>query len=105
MRSGRLSGEAFTVDIVQNAEKTSALAISLGVDIMPSSIYKLPLQVKIEEGMNSSSFNLSINKQALKTKAGKRLMLCIALANPSYYTLSETAAEVSVLVDVDKLKL
>ena len=40
-----------------------------------------------------------------KAKAGKKLVLCIALANPSKYELSEAAAEVTVLVDVDALKL
>ena len=46
-----------------------------------------------------------MNKTALKAQAGKKLVLCIAIANPSKYELSEKAAEVTVLVDVDALKL
>ena len=41
----------------------------------------------------------------LKAKAGKKLVLCIALASPTRYELSDKASEVTVLVDVDALKL
>jgi hypothetical protein len=42
---------------------------------------------------------------ALKTYAGKKVALCVALASPSRYTLSSTNAKVVIIIDVDALKL
>ncbi|MBR5211435.1 MAG: DUF1735 domain-containing protein [Bacteroidales bacterium] len=105
LRSGKQAGEAFTVDVVVNNETTAAQATALAAEVMSSDLYTLPSNVKVEAGTNQTRFNLSLNKAALKAKAGKKLVLCIALANPSKYELSEAAAEVTVLVDVDALKL
>jgi hypothetical protein len=105
LRSGKQSGEAFTVDVVVNNETTKAQATALGATEMSSDIYTLPSKVQVEAGTNGTTFHLTMNKTALKAQAGKKLVLCIALANPSKYELSEKAAEVTVLVDVDALKL
>ena len=105
MRSGKQAGEAFTVNVVVNDETTAAQAAALEAEVMGAGIYTLPESVTVAAGTNSKTFNLSLNKAALKAKAGKKLVLCIALANPSKYELSEAAAEVTVLVDVDALKL
>lgn len=105
LRSGKQSGEAFTVDVVVNAETTAAQAAELGAEVMASNLYTLPSQVKVDAGTNGTTFHLSLNKEGLKAQAGKKLVLCVALANPSRYELSEKAAEVTVFVDVDALKL
>lgn len=105
LRSGKQSGEAFTVDIVVNNETTASQAAALGAEVMSSSIYTLPSNVKVDAGTNQTHFNLSLNKTALKAQSGKKLVLCIALANPSKYELSEAAAEVTILVNVDAFKL
>lgn len=105
LRSGKQAGEEFTVDVVVNEGSTSEQAAKNNAEAMPSSLYELPSQVKVEAGTNSKTFNLSLDKEALKGYAGKKLVLCIALANPSRYELSEKACEVTVLVNVDALKL
>ena len=105
LRSGKQSGEAFTVDVVVNNETTAAQAVSLSAEAMPSSLYTLPSQVNVEAGTNSRIFHLSLNKETLKAYSGKKLVLCIGLANPTKYELSEKASEVTVLVNVDALKL
>lgn len=70
---------------------------------MPASVYTLPSNVKVEAGTNSKTFHLVLAKQALSSYAGKKLVLCIGLANPSKYELSEKGTVVTVLVDVDAL--
>lgn len=105
LRSGKQSGEAFTVDVIVNAESTEKQAAALEAEVMPSGLYTLPSKVEVEAGTNATTFNLSVNKASLKAQAGKKLVLCIALANPTKYELSAAAAEVTVLVDVDALKL
>ena len=105
LRSGKQSGEAFTVDVVVNDETTASQAAALKAEAMDASLYTLPSEVSVAAGKNSATFHLSLNKAALKEKAGKKLVLCIGLANPTKYELSEKASEVTVLVDVDALKL
>jgi hypothetical protein len=105
LRSGKQAGEAFTVDVVVNSTTTASQATALKAEAMPASLYTLPENVKVDAGTNSTLFSLSLNKAALKAQAGKKLVLCIGLANPSKYELSEKGAEVTVLVEVDALKL
>lgn len=105
LRSGKQSGEAFTVDIVVNSTTTASKAEELGAEAMPASLYTLPANVKVDAGTNSTLFTLSLKKADLKAQAGKKLVLCVGLANPSAYELSAKGAEVTILVDVDALKL
>lgn len=105
LRSGKQAGEAFTVDVVVNSTTTASQAAELKAEAMPASLYTLPANVKVDAGTNSTLFTLSLNKATLKAQAGKKLVLCVGLANPSKYELSEKGAEVTVLVDVDALKL
>ena len=103
LRSGKAAGEAFTVDIQVSDEQSAAQAAALGAEAMPASVYSLPSSVKVEAGQNSAKFNLTLSRQALSSQAGKKLALCVGLANPSKYELSENGTVVTVLVDVDAL--
>ena len=103
LRSGKAAGDAFTVDIQVSDEQSATQATALGAEAMPSSVYTLPSNVKVEAGQNSASFDLVLNRQALASQSGKKLVLCIGLANPSKYELSENGTVVTVLVDVDAL--
>ena len=105
LRSGKQSGKEFSVDVVVNAESTAAQATALGAEAMPADLYTLPSKVKVDAGTNGTTFNLTLNKESLKAQAGKKLVLCIALANPTAYELSPKASEVTVLVDVNALNL
>ena len=105
MRSGKQSGKAFTVDIVVNEETSASQAAKYGAEVLGEELYTLPTEVSVAAGKNSATFHLSLNKAALKEKAGKKLVLCIGLANCTEYEISEKAAEVTVLVDVNALNL
>ena len=105
LRSGKQSGNAFTVDVVVNDESSAAMAAKYGAEVMDAGIYTLPEKVSVEAGKNSKTFHLSLNKAALKEKAGQKLVLCVGLANCTAYEISEKAAEVTVLVNVNALNL
>lgn len=105
LRSGKQAGKAFSVNIVVNDETTAAQAEKNGAEVMPAGLYTLPEQVDVAAGTNGKTFHLSLDKAGLKENAGKKLVLCIALVNPTKYELSEKASEVTVLVDVDALNL
>ena len=105
MRSGKQSGNAFTVDVVVNDETSAAMAAKYGAEVMGADLYTLPESVSVDAGSNSKTFHLSLNKAALKEKAGKKLVLCVGLANCTGYEINEKAAEVTVLVNVSALNL
>ena len=105
LRSGKQAGQAFSVDVVVNDETSAAQAAKLGAEVMNAGMYTLPEKVNVAAGTNSKTFNLSLNKAALKEQAGKKLVLCVGLANCTAYEISEKAAEVTVLVNVDALNL
>ena len=105
LRSGKQSGNAFTVDVVVNDETSAQMAAKYGAEVMDPSIYTLPAEVSVAAGSNSKTFHLSLNKAALKEKAGKKLVLCVGLANCTSYEINEKAAEVTVLVNVSALNL
>lgn len=105
MRSGKQSGKAFTVDIVVNEETSASQAAKYGAEVLGEGLYTLPTEVSVPAGKNSATFHLSLNKAALKEKAGKKLVLCVGIANCTEYEISEKAAEVTVLVDVNALNL
>jgi hypothetical protein len=105
LRSGKQAGQAFSVDVVVNDETSATQAAKLGAEVMNAGMYTLPEKVSVAAGTNSKTFNLSLNKAALKEQAGKKLVLCVGLANCTAYEISEKAAEVTVLVNVDALNL
>ncbi len=105
LRSGKQSGQAFTVDVVVNDETSAQMATKYGAEVMDPGIYALPSEVSVAAGTNSKTFHLSLNKAALKEKAGKKLVLCVGLANCTSYEINEKAAEVTVLVNVSALNL
>ena len=81
--------------------KTDAKPIVL----LPSSAYSLPSTITVPGGQYASNFYLSIDKTQLKTYAGKKVALCVTIANPSNYTLSTQNNQVIILIDVDALKI
>lgn len=103
MRSGKAAGEGFSVDIEVNAGNSAKVAKTLGATVMPQSLYTLPANVQVEAGKNSKTFYMSLDKAQLKTKSGK-MVLCVNLANPSRYELSDKGTEVAIVVDADALK-
>ena len=105
LRSGKQAGEAFSVNVVVNDETTAEMAKKHGAEVMDPSIYTLPSEVKVAAGTNSKTFHLSLNKAALKEKAGKKLVLCVGIVNSTKYEINDKAAEVTVLVDVNALNL
>ena len=105
MRSGKQSGKAFSVDVVVNDETSAAMAAKYGAEVMEPGSYTLPEKVSVAEGTNSKTFHLSLDKAALKAQAGKKLVLCVGLANCTAYEINPKAAEVTVLVNVDALNL
>ena len=72
LRSGKQAGDAFTVNVVVNDETTAAKARELGAEVMSAGIYTLPESVSVAAGTNGKTFRLSLDKAALKNKAGKK---------------------------------
>ncbi len=103
VRSGKLSGSAFSVKVNVLEDKTASAAAELGAEQLPSSLYTLPKSVSVEAGKNAASFSLSLDKAGLGVYSGKKLVLVVGISDPTAYELAKVATEVTVVVDVDAL--
>ncbi len=105
-KSGKADTQPFTVDITTRPDTINQL-ISNGSDfvLLPSTAYTLPASVSLAAGQSSVSFNLVIDKPTLKTFAGKKVALCVELANPTRYDLEAKTKKVIIIIDVNALNL
>jgi hypothetical protein len=114
-RSGQASADSYSVSVTAKPDTITQL-IGNGlimvspnptktVVLLPAGAYTLPATVTVPQGQTIASFNLAIDLAQLKTFAGKKVALCVAISNPSKYTLSPTNSKVVVIIDVDALKL
>lgn len=101
VRSGKASGDAFSVDVVVDNGLTSKAVTALKAMPLPSSAYTIPSKVGIDAGSNNASFRLEVAKSALT--AGTRYVLGIAIENPSKYELAKANTEVVVVINCDEL--
>ena len=113
-RSGLEAYDTYTVNIETCTDTINTLianggintvASAIPVQLLPETVYTLPASVSVPAGKYSESFYLEIKLDVLKTYVGQKVALCIAITNPTKYTLSATNNKVIVLIDVDKLKL
>lgn len=109
-RSGKFKREAFTVDIMPNADTVTSLInkgvlASASTIVMPSTVFTLPAQVAVKNDENTGSFYLSADIDKLKTFAGKKLAIGVTLTNTSRYTLLPSLNTVIVVMDIDALNL
>nr|WP_294897951.1 DUF1735 domain-containing protein [uncultured Pedobacter sp.] len=105
-KSGEQNTEPFSVDVTTKSDTINQL-IGNGAtfELLPSTAYTLPANVSLTAGQSSVNFNLSIDKAILKTYAGKKVALCVALSNPTRYMLNTSASKVIVIIDVNALNL
>lgn len=114
-RSGTQANGAYSVNVTTRPDTiaqliTSGLLATGGdanktVVLLPASAHTLPTTVSVPQGQYMANFNLVIDEPTLKTYAGEKVALCVAITNPTNYTLSPTYSEVIILIDVDSLNL
>ena len=113
-RSGLATYDAYSVDIETRTDTINTLIANglinltpstIPVVLLPASAYTLPATVSVPAGQYAASFYLTIQLDVLKTYAGKKVALCVAIKNPTKYILSTTNDRVIILIDVDALKL
>jgi hypothetical protein len=114
-RSGTQANGAYSVNVTTKPDTINQLIanglLSIGGDanktvvLLPSSAYTLPATIAVPQGQNMANFNLVIDEPALKAYAGEKVALCVAITNPTNYTLSPAYNQVIILIDVDSLNL
>lgn len=105
-KSGKQTTTPFTVNVISRPDTISQL-ITNGATFLslPAAAYTLPANVSLAAAQSIASFNLVVDKPTLKTYAGKKVAVCVALSNPTNYMLNANASKVVVIIDVDALKL
>ena len=113
-RSGLDTSDAYSVSIETRTDTINTLIANglinlnpstIPVVLLPASAYTLPATVSVPAGQYAASFYLAIKLDVLKSYAGKKVALCVAIKNPTKYILSTTNDRVIILIDVDALKL
>jgi hypothetical protein len=116
LRTGKQANEAFTVSITTRTDTITTLIAGNLLSVNPnpnkpvvllsSDTYTLPATVSVPDGSNSANFNLVIDLAKLKANyTGKKAALCVALSNPSMYSLNSANSKVVILIDVDSMHL
>lgn len=100
-RSGKASGEAFSVEVVVDNGLTEKAVEALKATPLQGSAYTLPSKVEVEAGRNNASFYLAVKKSEIV--AGTKYVLGVAIENPSSYDLAKSNTEVVVVIDSDAL--
>lgn len=109
-RSGKSVLQAYTVDVVANADTINTLINNKVLDpnttvVLPSTMYTLPSTLAVKDGDNKTTFYLSIDKAQLKNYPGKKLAIGVKLTNPSKYTLNPALTSTIVVINVDAIPL
>jgi hypothetical protein len=109
LRSGHLPNKSFSVDIIARTDTTRQIVSENGVDngmVFPSTLYSLPQTVTVPDNKNSESFYLTVPADALKDDAytDKRLVLTVAIANPTQFQLSDVHTNTVVILDVNAIR-
>lgn len=114
LRSGMATYETYSVNLSTRSDtiiqliangKINLTPSTKPVVLLPATAYVLPSTVTVPDGNAAASYNLSIDLPTLKTYAGKKVALCVAISNPTKYVISSTNKNVIILIDVDVLKL
>jgi hypothetical protein len=122
--SGKYASDGYTVNLgVDNDTTNMAVAWgnaqfpSLNYMAIPSTMYTpLPSTFTVPAGKNAGTFELVLNAAAVMayatpgkvpiaaTVVGKKLLLTVAISNPTNYLLNRPYAKTVVLIDVNALK-
>ena len=122
--SGKYASDGYTVNLgIDNDSTNMAVAWgnaqfpSLNYMAIPSTMYTpLPTTFTVPAGKNAGTFELVLDAAALMayatpgkvpiatTVVGKKLLLTVAISNPTKYTLNGAFAKTVVLIDVNALK-
>jgi len=108
MRSGKISNAGgFSVDVAVSRAETDATVASLaGTAGMPEELYTLAPAASVASGNNTGpiEFFLDMDRLLGSTYSGQKLVLAIAISNPTAYELSDRNTSVVVIVDVDAVR-
>ena len=107
LRSGNHEMSSFDVNVVSRVDTVSQIIQSgqhgSAAIAMPTDLYSLPSQVSVPGNSVETTFYLNLDLAKLKTYTGKKLILAVALQNPSKYELNPAISTTIVIVNTDEL--
>lgn len=107
LRAGTHKAEPFIVDVITRPDTVNQiLAMGLpddSAELMHADVYQLPEQVSVANGNVESTFYMDLDVGKLRGYSGKKLVMAVALTNPSRYKINASVSTTVVIVDVDEL--
>jgi hypothetical protein len=109
LRSGDLSNAGFSVDVIARTDTTNQIIAAGLVEngvIFPQNGYSLPQKVMVSDDKNAESFYLTVPFDVLKSDVytDKKMVMTVAIANPSKFELSAVNTNTVVIVDVNAIR-
>ena len=109
LRSGTLSNEAYSVDIISRIDTTNQILseglIPDGI-LFPANAYSLPAKVSVPNNKSGESFYMIVSIDELNKSiyTDKKLVLTVAITNPTKFELSEENTNTVVILDVNAIR-
>lgn len=108
LRAGKVSNSPYQVDIISRADTTTQIVQSGIIEnavVMTESLYTLPGSVSVPGNKSGETFYMSVPVEVLKRPeyAGKKLVMTVAITNPSKYQLNTRKTSTVVIIDTDAL--
>lgn len=108
LRAGKVSDSPYQVDIISRADTTTQIVQSGIIEnavVMTESLYTLPGSVSVPGNKSGETFYMSVPIEVLKRPehAGKKLVMTVAITNPSKYQLNTRKTSTVVIIDTDAL--
>jgi hypothetical protein len=109
LRSGDLPNKEFSVDVIARMDTTLQIVAEQWAEdgmAFPQGLYDFPQKVTVPDNKNGESFYLTVPIDALKadTYTDKRLVLTVAIANPTRFELSDSHTNTVVVLDVNAIR-
>jgi len=106
LRSGKLSNEAYTVDVVSLKNNTDEVVATNEIEnaiVLPENLFSIPAKVNVPSDKSGETFYMTVAIDALRSSEyrGKNLVATIAIVNPSKYELNVDKANTVVIIDVN----
>jgi hypothetical protein len=108
LRAGQLPNSPYQVDIISRADTTTQIVQSGIIEnsvVMAESHYTLPSMVSVPGDKNGKTFYMTVPVEVLKRAeyTGKKLVMTVAITNPSKYGLNTRKTNTVVIIDRNAL--
>ncbi|GHT17766.1 hypothetical protein AGMMS49573_10090 [Endomicrobiia bacterium] len=109
LRAGVIANAEYSVDIIARTDTTNQILAEGLVEngiAFPQNLYSLPSKITVPKSKSGDSFYMTVSTDALKNDAytDKKLVLAVAVRNPTHFELAPENTNTVVILDVNTIR-